>query len=245
MEKLVIDKGIIFYTDNRLVELDKDWMLPGLVMDSIKASGLPITSCSLKPIDFGNNIVLNLERGVMTYYHQILTALEASKEKYVFFCEHDVIYHKSHFDFTPPRDDTFYYNVNVWRCHPRRNICITYDQMRSVSGICANRELAIRHYKARIAYCYEKGFDKLPKTKNPKWARQMGFEPGKNIRSSSFSMDELDTWKSEYPNLDIRHRLTMTIPKLNLEQFATKPKNWQQVTIDKIPGWDIKTMFKI
>lgn len=238
-------KSIIFYTDNRLEKLDRDRMLPGLVMDSIWASGLPIVSCSLKTLDFGKNIVLDLEPGVVTYYKQILTALEASKERYVFFCEHDVIYHPSHFEFAPPRDDTFYYNVNVWRCHPRQNICVTYDHLRSVSGMCANLELAVDHYRRRLKYIYDQGFDKIPKTRNPKWARVMGYEPGKSPTSGGFSVDKIDEWRSTLPNLDIRHRLTMTIPKLNLNQFNHPPTGWQQKTIDEIEGWNIRSMFSL
>lgn len=245
MEKLDVDKGIIFYTDNRLELLDRDRMLPKLVMDSISASGLPIVNVSLKPLDFGKNIVLNLEPGVITYYKQILTALENSSSKYVFFCEHDVIYHPSHFYFTPPRDDTFYYNTNVWRCHPRNNICVTYDHLRSVSGLCVNRELALDHYKRRIEYIFQKGYDKVPKSRNPRWARVMGYEPGKSPRNGGFSVDKLAEWKSELPNLDIRHRLTMTIPKLRLDQFNHTPTGWQEKTIDEIEGWDIRNLFNL
>ena len=239
-------KGIIYYTDNRLDELDRDRLLPGLVRRSLLNSDLPIVSCSLKPMEFGKNVVVNEKPGVITMYKQILTALKEHYKKYIFFCEHDVIYHKSHFDFTPPRDDTFYYNTNVWRCHPRRNICVTYDNMRSVSGICVNRELAIEHYEARIKHIYDNGYDKIPKSQNPKWARRMGYEPGKMTKSGGFrNTDKIDEWKSEYPNLDIRHRLTMTIPKLSQDQFNTPPTNWRQVTIDKIEGWNIKELFNL
>lgn len=240
-----MDKGVIFYTDNRLGRLVREHMLPGLVMDSIKASGLPVVSCSLKQLDFGTNIVLNKEPGVITYYHQILTALRASTARYVFFCEHDVLYHPSHFEFTPPRDDTFYYNVNVWRCHPRQNVCVTYEHLRSVSGMCANRELAVEHYERRLDYCYDQGYDKIPRTKNPRWARVMGYEPGKSPRNGGFSVDKIDEWRSTLPNIDIRHRLTMTIPKLKKDQFRHEPKDWQEKTIDQIEGWNIRKMFNL
>lgn len=73
-------KGIIYYTDNRLdEEMNKK------VRGQIFKSGLPVVSCSLKPIDFGKNIVLDLERGPVTMVRQILTALESSEAEYVFF----------------------------------------------------------------------------------------------------------------------------------------------------------------
>lgn len=237
-------KSVIYYTNNKLELLKADWMLEGLVKDYIKASELPIVSCSLKPIDFGKNIVMDLKPCAVSMFEQILTALKASEGKYIFFCEHDVLYHKSHFNFTPPTDDVFYYNTNVWRCHPRRNICVTYDEMRSLSGLCVNRELAIEHFIKRLAYIREQGWDKDP-SKNPRWARVMGYEPGKRTKIGGFSNDKSIAWKSEYPNIDIRHRLTMTIPKLSLSQFNTPPVNWKQITIDKIPYWDLKKLFEI
>jgi len=237
-------KGIIYYTDSRIEDLEHDRVLPTLVRKLISDSELPITSCSLKPLDFGTNIVLDEEPGVITMYKQILTALQNAKEKYIFFCEHDVLYHPSHFDFTPPRDDTFYYNTNAWKCHPRQDIAITYDHLISVSGICVNREKAIEHYEKRIQYCYDKGFDKLP-SRNPKWARVMGYEPGKKVRIGGFLEEPIEEWKSEFPNVDIRHYRTMTAAKLHLEQFAHKPTGWVSTTVDKIPGWDIKKLFNI
>lgn len=78
---MVMDKAIIYYTDNRLRE-----PIFSLVQKYIAASGLPITSCSLKPINFGKNIVLEgKERSYPTMALQILTALENSEADYVFF----------------------------------------------------------------------------------------------------------------------------------------------------------------
>ena len=73
----------------------------------IKESGLPIVSVSLKPLDFGKNFVLDAKPNVLTMYRQITKALLESDSTYVFFCEHDVLYPKSHFDFTPPSDKIF------------------------------------------------------------------------------------------------------------------------------------------
>ena len=51
-----MDKGIIYYTDNSLGTKYRHIFL--LVQSYIKESGLPNVSCSLRPLDFGNNIVL-------------------------------------------------------------------------------------------------------------------------------------------------------------------------------------------
>ena len=96
-------KSIIYYTDNRVPD-----PIFSLCQKYIADSGLPIVSCSLRPINFGQNIVLNgCGRSYTSMLLQIIKALEASTEKYVFFCEHDVLYHKSHFDFIPPKDDVY------------------------------------------------------------------------------------------------------------------------------------------
>jgi len=68
-------KGIIYYTDNRLKE-----PIFSTVQNCIKASGLPIVSCSLKPIPFGKNIVLDLAPGPATMTKQILAALKKNRQ---------------------------------------------------------------------------------------------------------------------------------------------------------------------
>jgi len=231
-------KGIIFYTT---ADLRKPFV--PYVRELIKNSGLPITSCSLKPIDFGKNIVLNDKKGPVTMFKQILTALENAEQKYVFFCEHDVLYHPSHFEFIPPRDDTFYYNTNIWRWDYLSDKVSTYDHLVSVSGICVNRELAIDFYKNRLKIIYERGFDKIWTWGNPVWARKMGYEPGKNV-SKYGEYAKKEERRSKYPNIDIRHTRTMTPAKMNLEDFRRKPVNWQESTIDKLPGWDIEYLKK-
>lgn len=215
-------KSIIYYTTNKL-----DKTITEMVRKRILESGLPIVSCSLEPINFGKNIVLDLEPGPTTMVKQILAALEASESEHVFFCEHDVLYDPTHFDFTPPLKDTFYYNTNVWRWDYHNDKVITYDHFCSLSGLCVARKKTLEHYRKRLATILEKGFDKLP-GKNPSWARKMGYEPGKKTGELT------DEWKSEYPNIDIRHNKTLTPIKMTLESFIHKPTGWRESTIDQI-----------
>jgi hypothetical protein len=235
----MINKSIIYYTDNRL-----DQEISLLAQQQLLKSGLPVASCSLMPMNFGKNIVLPLSSGPTTMFQQILAALKASEGQFIFFCEHDVLYHTSHFEFTPPREDVFYYNTNVWRWDQTGDKVITYDHFRSVSGLCVARETAIEHYEKRLKLIYEKGWDKVV-GRNPKWARTMGYEPGKPKRNGGFSDDEIDEWRSKYPNIDIRHKKTLTPIKMNLDSFVHKPTGWKQSTLDKIPGWDIKEILKL
>lgn len=231
-------KGIIYYTDNRL-----DEPIFSVVQRQIQASGLPVVSCSLKPIKFGKNVVLNLRAGPTTMFEQILTALKASEVESVFFCEHDVLYHPTHFDFTPPRDNVFYYNTNVWRWNFQGDQIITYDHFRSVSGLCVNRKKAIENYEKRLKIIYKLKYHKLPTHGNPQWARNMGYEPGKPKRVGGFSDDIIEEWKSAYPNIDIRHGKTLTPVKMTLESFVHKPTGWRESTVDNLEGWNMKEIF--
>lgn len=213
--------GIIYYTSNWLKPSIKEgcWSL-------IKQSGLPITV---------NDTVVD-KIGALSMFKQILDCLERAKETYVFFCEHDVLYHASHFDFTPPSDDTFCYNVNVWRWDYYSSKMSTYDHHASVSGICVNRELAREFYKNRLRIIEELGYAKLPTFGNPVWARSMGYEPGKFNKEGEFVLKM--EWRSKFPNIDIRHTRTMTVPKMSYEDFKRKPSNWREDLIENLPGWD-------
>jgi len=213
--------GIIYYTSNRLKSEIKEgcWR-------QLQQAGLPITV---------NDTVVG-QRGALSMFHQILDCLKRAQETYVFFAEHDILYHPSHFDFKPPRDDTFYYNVNVWRWDYYSDKVVTYDHHASTSGLCVNRELALAFYMRRLKIIEDKGYDQLPTFGNPVWARKMGYEPGKFNRDGESALSA--EWRSEYPNIDIRHTRSMTHPKLNYEDFKRKPKNWRVDMIENLPGWN-------
>jgi hypothetical protein len=218
--------GIIFYTDSQLSE---DIALP--VREQILKSGLPIVSVSLKPLDFGENHVFHGERGYVTMMSQILLALEKITTKYVFFCEHDVLYPVEHFDFTPPRDDIFYYNSNVWRWQFGTEVAIRYDRMLPLSTLCCNRKLALKFYRFRMKKIQEAGPEAFA-SREPALARRWGYEPGtKNKRRGGLTDDDFDIWFSKRPVLDIRHKGTFSSPKNTLKSFKHKPSGWQEVLI--------------
>ena len=225
-----MDKGIIYYTHNVC-----DPKIFEAVQKTIQKSGLPIVSCSLKPINFGKNIVLDLEPGIVTMTKQIVKALENSESKYVFFAEHDVLYHETHFDFTPPTDDTYYYNENVWRWDFPNDRLIGYDGLKSLSGMCCNCELAINHYRKKLELIIKNRWEN---GRDPYWARRIGYEPGKPRRRGGFMDEKTDTWKSKYPLVDIRHRGTITKPKVELSSFRKQPTGWKEITFNQLEGWN-------
>ena len=233
-------KSILYYTDNRLGN-----PIYSKVQDQLSMVWLPIVSVSLKPIKFGQNIVVIGERSYPTMVKQIIAGLKISLTDYVFFCEHDVLYPESHFDFAPPRDDIFYYNENVWRWWFGNDKAIRHERMLPLSVMCANRKFVLDHYLRRQQMIQELGWDEI-RSREPRWARLIGYEPGtKKKKRGGFSDDDFSTWKSEYPVIDIRHKGTFSSPKIHLKDFKHKPKWWKEIPIEEIPGWDLRKMFHL
>ena len=212
--------GIVYYTVNRLVEI-----IMKRCQEQIKKSGLPIVSVSLKPIDFGDNIVLPLERGYLTMFKQILAGLEKIQTDVVFLCEHDVLYHPSHFEFRPPKKDIYYYNTNSWLLRASDGHAVYYD-CKKLNQLCADRKFLIEHYKKRVALVEKNGF-----------SRKMGFEPGTHNRPERVDDFKVGEWRSELPNVDIKHGKNLTIARWSQAEFRDQKncQNWKES--DEIPGW--------
>lgn len=176
-----------------------------------------IYSASLKPMAFGDkNVVIKEPRGYRAYFKQIIAALEMSTSEYVFFCEHDVLYHPSHFDFTPPTKDKFYYNLNVWRLRYPENFAVTWEA-NQVAELCCSRELALEWYKKKLEQFESGNFDRK-------------FEP------QGQADDQYGTWMSSEPNIDIRHGANLTKSKWSINDFRDKRTciNWQE---GQCPEW--------
>lgn len=213
-------KGIVFYTDNQL-----KLKIAHRVQDQLRmisaTCGIPIVSVSLKPMShFGNkNVHLSLPRGYEAMFKQILAGLEASTAEIIFLCEHDVLYHPSHFDFTPAKKNMYYYNHNWWRLRTSDGFALHWDA-NQVSGLCGYRELLLEFYRKRVAEVEKNGY------KN-----RMGFEPGG--RNSKLTQ----AWKSTYPNVDIKHGNNLSKNKWSLADFRDKSTAKGFVTTAEIPGW--------
>ncbi len=233
-----MNKGIIYYTHNRL-----DPVIQHTVQEYISKANLPIVSVSLEQMNFGQNIVVDLKPSYVTMATQIIKGLETLTTEFVFFCEHDVLYPLSHFEFTPEKNNIFYYNSHVWRWDFPKNRVITYDRLISLSALVVNRELVLRQYRARMAKILELGLEK-DTSKEPAWARKWGYEPGaKKIRRGGFSDDDFETFRSKDSIIDIRHGKTFSHSKVTLDSFKHPPVNWRESTLDKINGWNLFALF--
>ncbi len=232
-----ITKGIIYFTDNELSEKIAKPVRDRLYEIS-QEDHLPIVCSSLKKMDFGVKNVRfpSRKRGYVTMFKQILGALENSRDDIIFFCEHDVLYHSSHFDFTPVDKNTFYYNQNVWFLRSTDGHALHYD-VNQVSGLCGYREALITHYRERLAMVekMEKEFDEVYFNK---WIRHMGFEPMTHNRIEWKNKFKCETWKSLYPNIDIKHGGNLTGQRWSKDQYRNQNLliNWQE-TDTFINGW--------
>ena len=216
-------KGIIYYSDGRI-----DRSINGAVQDQIARAGLPVVACArgTHPMRADwQHVIMDAERGYLTMFRQILAALEASTADVIFHCEHDVLYHPSHFDFTPERDDTFYYNQNVWKVSAEDGRALHY-LCRQVSGLCASRSLLIDHYRKRVALVEQHGF-----------SRELGFEPGTNKAQRVFETRGSETWMSSGANIDVRHGKNLTKTRWSQAEFRNKSTCLGWTEADEVPGW--------
>jgi glycosyltransferase involved in cell wall biosynthesis len=214
-------KGTLYTTDNLLDGTD----IGTAVHHRLLEMDIPIMSVSLKPIRFGKNVTVQRDRGHETWMRQLLTGLEMMNCDVVYICDHDVLYHPSHFTFDPPTRDTFYYNTNVWKVSAANGHAIHYDT-KQVSGLVAYRSALLDHYRARVARIDRDGFD-----------LRAGFEPGSQKPYARFDSRGMETFVSEYPIVDIRHEHNMVSTRWSRDQFKDKRNcaNWQEG--DSVPGW--------
>jgi len=231
-------KGIIYYTDNQL-----NLKIAHRVQKNLKEIGLPIVSASLKPMPhFGKNIHVKLKRGYLTMFKQILAALEASTADIIFFCEHDVWYSPTHFDFIPPDKETFYYNINVWRVRVNDGHALKTKDCKQLSGLCGYRDALLTHFRERCELAEQKYNELVGKdgdeTEFNRWIRYVGFEPMTHNRIRWKNQFKCESWESEQPNLDLKHGNNATGERWKKEQYRNQKwtEGWTE-SEKNIPGW--------
>jgi hypothetical protein len=217
-------KGFLYYTDNQCEE-----RIIQVVRDQLEKcrKGRPLVSVSQYPISFGENIVLPLERSYLSMFRQVMAGLERLKTEIVFFVEHDVLYHPTHFDFTPSKEDVYYYNMNIWDLDSDTGRTLHHERMKKTSGLVAYRKILLEHFRKKIEKVEKEGWSK----------NKIGFEPG-NKPSKGRIDYERELFKSEWPNINIRHGNNITPPRWKLSQYRCRraiKDSW--VESDGIPSW--------
>jgi hypothetical protein len=215
-------KGLCFYTDNRIDPTILEAVKTKLLASS---NGYRLITVSLSPINFGENIVLNMKRGYLTMAKQQLAGLEALDTDIAFMVEHDILYPKCHFDFTPPRKDTFYYDLNWWKVRATDGQALHF-KAKQVSGLCAYRNILIEYYRNRVRLI-EQGVI----------GGRRHFEPGGHCREEyrQLTPHGFDTWMSEIPYVDIRHGDALTRNIFDPSGYRGQVVDW--TLQDSVPFW--------
>jgi hypothetical protein len=209
-------------------------------LDKVRGE-IPVVAVSLAPLNWpkenGENIILPLAPSILTMFKQQLAGLQTLTTDVVFCCEHDVLYHPSHFEFTPPKPDIYYFNLNVWAVDVTDGKALHYDGMKMTSGLVAHRDILIEHYTKKIAWVEEVG---------KFHHNMMGFEPGKKVSKGRLGDYEWETWRSPFPNIDIKGDWNLTRKRFKLEDYRNRrhmTKSW--TLTDTVPGWGVtKGRFK-
>lgn len=227
-------KGVIYYTHNKCPENVFD-ACQRQILKGIKEKH--VISVSSEPIQFGTNIVRPQVEGWLDIFEKILVGLEACTAPVIFFCEHDVLYSPSHFDFIPPDPKAFYYNTNVWKWRLEDGHCLKVDDCKQLSGLVAYRDLLLEHFTERVKRVREEGF-----------TRGNGFEPGtRDTSRGGYDDHPAVAYQSQVPNIDVRHDSNATQNRWSKEQFRNQKytEGWTECSIDQIPGWDdpVKLLF--
>ena len=204
-------KSVIYYTCNtHRPEIDE------LCRQYLARVNLPIITVSLnKDLDFGDTrIVMHGERSPLMMHQQILAGLEACHTQYAFLIESDVLYHPSHFEFTPKRDDVFYFNVNVWKQRWPEHHYVWTDNCQQVSGMSASTSLLLNFFRTRVKEVDEKGFDRHYEPRGPR-----------------------ENYLSSVPNICIRHNHNLTQSKWSPQDYRNQKyaQGWKEAT--SVPGW--------
>ena len=229
-------KGLVYYSDCRadpqLLDLSRRQMR--------HASGdLPIVSVTLQPVDFGTNLVLDRPRGIATMFRQILLGLEHLEADIAFLVEHDCLYHRSHFDFTPPRADVYYYNEHTWKVDVVTGQALFY-YTKQTSGLCAHRDLLVEHYRRRLAKMAEQAAEFAARgeaVKHEGFTRRMGFEPGCHPEPRGVDNYAAARWMSPVPNIDLRHADNLTASRWSQSDFRDPQACLGWRLADEVPGW--------
>lgn len=205
---------IIYYTDSKL-----ELSLAKCVRAQIKkvtGHQIPIISVSQEPLSFGKNICVGEKpKEYRSLYEQLLVGLEAAPPGSIcYLCEHDVFYHPSHFAFIPSRKTHAYFNLNRYYYRAGADSFLPARGKRALSQCVAYREMLIQHCKDRLA----------------KW--DAGKETRMRIRFFN--------WRSERPNVDIRHDDNLTSEGDYKRRYA----RGEITGVVNLPGWGRPAYFQ-
>lgn len=219
-------KGLVYYTDNSgdtfLMETCRKQILR--CMDVHKIPERHLVSISHKPLNFGRNIVVDLERAVLSIFKQVTKGLEESTADIIFLLEHDLLYHPSHFDFVPEKREHFYYDRNRWSLCDETGKAVFYHT-NVPSMLCGYRELLLDHYRRATSFVEKNG-----------WRSRYGYSPPKGLPKEQ-RVGRYKTYFAKSPCIDIRRDDAWTRKRMDKSQFRSERGRRGWTEADSIPAW--------
>lgn len=221
-----MDKTIIYITDNNLDErIDK--ICKKYILKSI--GDYPLISVSQKPIDFGKNICVGvLPRSSLSINLQMMEALKIVKTEHIAIAEHDCLYTPEHFKFEP-KDDSFYYNGNIWClqvfsiANPQYNGMFSiFKDRKANSQLICRTDMMIKATQERIDLMSDPAWLTKYPTGRIGEAGVMDYDHAMKLsrgKSVSHLRERLQDYCTKYkgvnfyttiPNVDIRHDKNLT-----------------------------------
>ena len=234
-------KAIIYYTAN-MANPKITAKTGGLLRDISRQRRIPIVCASLnQPLQFGDiNACLFLDRSPLSQFRQILCALSCTAADIVYFCEDDILYHPSHFDFVPSTDDAYYYNTNIWKLWIKDGLATREGLYMPLSGLCGYHSLLFGHYFRRVQKILQNQRDTLAVggvVEREGYSKHMGYEPGGHMKPRGVDEYPMVSWQSEVPIIDVRHDNNLTKGKRRPGDYRDPvwADGWEES--DSIPGW--------
>lgn len=148
-------KQILYYSHNII----DGTPLNNLCRQLLLATGIPIVSVTHKPIELGENIVVDLPPGKQAFYKQISIGLEACNADVIYFCEHDCLYHPSHFELLP-NPYPIMFNRNQYRCRIY-GAYKTTDRDHFMSALIGRREVLVDRMRKKQGFVMKEHIDDL------------------------------------------------------------------------------------
>lgn len=219
------DLSVIYYTANQVPEA-----FGRAIRDQIleSAGDASIISVSHRPLDFGENIVVDLPRHHLSIYKQALIGAKAATTEFIALTEDDVLYSSEHFKHRP-QSGKFAYNIANWGIYTWVDPPIfSWKGRRNLSALICERELFIEAMEERFA---KHGDD----VETAIWA-----EPGKYERHLRVTPRETEEYWSSPPNVVFSHETALAFGNLG------RRKRLGELRAYRIPFWgDADEVIKI
>lgn len=211
------DLSIIFYTANVIPEK----FAKVIRTQILKVGGeYPIISVSFKPLDFGQNILVDLPRHHLSIYKQALLGAKEAKTEYIALAEDDVLYSPEHFKHRP-KPGKFAYNLGTWNMFTWGEPIFNHKERRNMGQLICERKLFIEALEER--------FRRWPVDSDinlGKWA-----EPTKYENHLDVTVRDPEFFYSNPPNIIFSHQTALSYENLG------DRKKMGELRVDSIPYW--------